>query len=283
MQNAERARRQQLLEDCIYEFSEKLFESDIDARRASLKLLDIYSNNFRHSYSGFFIVILNISNEDNEYNLDFLTENMGLIRKYIENDFESGTKEFQPLYDVIDKLNDHLNLEIGRYNYYSMTDNKVRDAEIKMTETTESLKQAYQDLQKASKNAATMQTELIAVLSIFSAIVITFSGGLTFLGSTITAITDAKQYEAVVLIAIICGDIIFNTIFLMMYLVSKITERNIFVKCKNEDCGGCDNGKCGFLKKIQKKLPYIYYFNMLCFLGIGIDLLVWYLDIVQIL
>lgn len=282
MQKAERARRQTLLEECIYEFSEKLFESDVDSRKATLRLLDIYSNKFRHNYSGFFTVILNIAKEDNGYSLDFLSENMESIRQYIESDFESGTKEFEELYDVIDKLSDHLNLEIGRLNYYSITNNKVRDAEIKMTETTESLKKASIDLHKASKTAATMQTELIAVLSIFSAIVITFSGGLTFLGSTITAITDAQHYEAVVLIAIICGDIIFNTIFLMMYLVSKITERNIFVKCKNKECGGCSEGECNFLKKIRMKLPYIYYFNLMCLFGISIDLLIWYLDIKKI-
>lgn len=283
MQKIERSRRQDALERCIYKLSESLLDTEADARKITLELLDIYNGNFRHSYSGFFTIILTISKEDNNYSLDYLSDNIETVRRYIEDDFESGIKEFQALYSVIDKLSDHISLEIGRLNYYSINDNKIRDMEKRITETTEALKTATANLNEASKKASTMQTELIAVLSIFSAIVITFSGGLTFLGSAMTSITNATRYEAVIIVAIICGVIIFNTIFLMMYLVSKLTERNIYVGCKSKECQECVEKKCNFSKRIRRKMPYVYYFNILAFMGMGVDLIVWFLDIRGIL
>lgn len=283
MQKDERSRRQDALERCIYKLSKSLLGTKTDARKITLELLDIYNGNFRHSYSGFFTIILTISKEDNDYSLDYLSNNIETVRHYIEDDFETGTKEFQTLYSVIDKLSDHISLEIGRLNYYSINDNKIKDMEKRITETTGALNTATANLNEASKNASTMQTELIAVLSIFSAIVITFSGGLTFLGSAMTSIADTVQYEAVIIVAIICGIIIFNTIFLMMYLVAKLTDRNIFVHCKSKDCQECSKKECNFCKRIRLKMPYVYYFNIFAFVGIGIDLIIWLLDIKGIL
>ena len=161
---------------------------------------------------------------------------------------------------------------------------EVSRSEMKKTaEVNTALTEAASELNKASKTASTMQTELIAVLSIFAAIVITFSGGLSYLGSAMTSINQAEHYEAVMMVAIICGMVIFNTIFLMMYLVSKITERNIYARCVTYDCSACDLGKCGGIRRIRKRLPYVFYFNIFGVLGIVIDLIVWFLDIKGIL
>lgn len=279
MLQVERDRRQKELEKCIYEMSKAVLDETSGIRKVSLNLKEIYNSDFRHYYSGFFSVILDISKDENEYSIDFLSENIESLRRYIENDYVEGTKEFEKLYGYIDKLCDHLSLEIGRLNYYSINDNKIRDMERKTVEVNESLRIATKELDKASKTASTMQTELIAVLSIFAAIVITFSGGVSFLGSALTSINMAKYYEAVVMVAIICGMVIFNTIFLMMYLVSKITDRNIYARCRTYDCMACDTTKCNGITRIRKRLPYVFYFNLLAVAGIVIDLFVWYLDI----
>ena len=92
-----------------------------------------------------------------------------------------------------------------------------------------------------------------------------------------TSINNAKHYEVVVLVAIICGMVIFNTIFLLMYLVGKITNRNIYAKCTTEDCS-CEK-KCRGIEKIIKRLPYVYWFNLVAILGIIIYVIVWYCDI----
>lgn len=279
MREIERTRRQAELEKCIYTMAEKLLDKDTGIRKVAITLQELYSNNFRHYYSGFFTVILDISKEDNKYSLDYLSENIEALRCYIEDDYIQGINEFQELNGCIDKLCDHINLEIGRLNYYSINDNKIKDMEKKTSEVTAALSSASDKLERASQKASTIQTELIAVLSIFAAIVITFSGGLSFLGSAMTSVNDAKHYEATIMVALICGIVIFNTIFLMMYLVAKITERNIYARCLTSDCTDCSREKCSSISRIRKRLPYVFYFNILGIIGIFVDLFIWILDI----
>ena len=142
---------------------------------------------------------------------------------------------------------------------------------------TKSLASAQESLEAASKQASSMQTEVISVLSIFAGIAFVFSGGMSFLGSAITSINNATNYELVVLVILLCGLVMFNTIFLMMYLVGRITNRNIFTHCKTSDCT-CQK-QCGGLSKIRKRLPYVFYFNLFSILGVLIDCVIWYLDI----
>lgn len=272
----EKARRQGELEKNICELSEKPLD-DSGIRNTSLKLLEIYRGDFRHNYSSFFQLIVNISRGDKKYSLDYLSDNLENIRSYIEQDFISGTKEFESIYNPLNKLCDNINLEIGRWNYYSQNEQKIEDIKSQSTSLNESMSSATKELERASKQAATIQTELIAVLSIFAAIVVTFSGGLTFLGSVMSSISGVKYYEVVVLVAVICGMVIFNTIFLLMYLVGKITDRNIYAKCNTADCS-CKK-RCGGVTKIRKRLPYVFWFNVACVIGIIVDCAVWYFDI----
>lgn len=272
----ERGRRQGVLEQLIHNLSKKLYD-DSEIRNISLQLLEIYKGDFRHSYSGFFPLILEISKSDQQESLEFLSNNLESIRAHVENDFVTGKKEFEGLYDQLNKLCDHLNLEISRWNYYSQNEQKIEDTNSRMIILDKQMSKATQRMRKATKQAASIQTELIAVLSIFAAIVVTFSGGFTFLGSVMSSINDAEVYEAVAVMAIICGMVIFNTIFLLMYLVGRITERNIYARCKTEDCS-C-RIRCSNLKKIRKRLPYVYYFNLICIMGIIADLIVWWIDL----
>lgn len=272
----ERNRRQIGLEKTILELSVGLLE-DSDIRKISLKLLDIYRGDFRHGYSGFFPLIFEISKDDNNYDLEYLSNNLETIRDYIERDFVSGTQEFSEIQDQVFKLCDHLNLEIGRWSYYAQNDQRIEGALANTIKLNDELGAARSELEKASAQASSMQTEVIAVLSIFAGIVFAFAGGFTYLGSVMTSIKDVQHYEAVVLMAIICGMIVFNTLFLLMYLVGKITKRNIYAKCKSEECS-C-NPACYGLIKIKKRLPYVFYFNLLCMLGIIVDCAVWYCDI----
>lgn len=272
----EKKRRQDALEKRIYELSEKSLD-EAGIRTVSLKLLEIYRGGFRHSYSSFFPIIIEINKEDNQYNKDYLADNLVRISEFVEDDFVSGRKEFEHIYDPLHKLCDNLNTEIARWSHYSKYEQKVEDIKSEIASLNISMSGATEELKRASKQAASIQTELIAVLSIFSAIVVTFSGGFSFLGSVMTSINGAIYYEAVVLEAIICGMVIFNTIFLLMYMVGKITERNIYASCNSKDCS-CTK-RCGGLTRIRKRLPYVFWFNVICIVGIFINFAVWGTDI----
>lgn len=269
----EKNRRQAALEKEIYKLSEELLNTDEEVRGVSLELLEIYKGDFRHSYQGFFPIIVEI-HKDGKYSTDYLTQNLERLCEYIESDFVSGTKEFVNIYGSLNKLCDNLNTEIGRWSHYSQNDQQIEDINNQITFLNGTMSGARRELAKASKQAASIQTELIAVLSIFAAIVVTFSGGFTFLGSVMTSVNGAKYYEAVVLEAIVCGIVIFNTIFLLMYMVGKITERNIYARCKTPDCS-C-NKRCNNINRMRKRLPYVFYFNVVSIVGIIVDCAVWY-------
>lgn len=273
----EKAKRQKELEDIIFKLSERLLEDETDIKKVTIDLVKLYQNNFRHNYSGVFPIIVKIAKDDTPYNIDYLSNNLETLRSFVESDHVSGKNEFTSLYYNLEKLCDHLNLEIGRWSYYSQNEHKIEDIEVKNRTLNEEMQSTVTKLDEANKKADSMQTDIIAVLSIFSGIVISFSGGFTLLGSVMTAVNEAVHYEAVVLVAIISGMVIFNTIFLLMYLVGKITDRNIYARCKSKECS-CEN-PCKGIKKIQKRLPYIFYFNLICVIGIVIDCLVWYFDI----
>lgn len=279
----ETRKRQERLSEQISLLAERILDTQNEEHLETIgRLQKIYADGFKHYYSDFFPVVLEMFKEDNQYNIDYLSSNLEAIRSELELDYSNGTDQFKDIYSQFTKLCDHLNLQISELSVFSKIEARTKDTKVSMDTMTSKLKSATTELEKANKKANSLQTELIAVLSIFAAIVITFSGGITFLGSVMASIKDVAYFESVILAAIVCGMILFNTIFLMMYMVSKITERNIYAKCLTEDCS-CEGGeriyKCNGIRRIRKRLPYIFYFNLFAIIGIIVDMIIWFLDI----
>lgn len=273
----ERQRRQSVLVKKIYELSKWPLE-EIEIRRTALELKELYTPDFRHSYSEFFPVILKID-EDSEFTLDYLTNNIELLRQYVEDDFIEGRKEFIDMHKNFDKLCDHLNLEISRVSYYSQNKQKTEDLSKRMEDVNNDMRIATEKLEKATKKAESIQTELISVLSIFAAIVIAFSGGLSILGNVINSAANTYICKLILLL-LISGFVLFNTIFLLMYLIGKLTGRSVFADCEMEFCNCKVNGKprCYGITKVRKRLPYVYYFNIVIIVFSIIDIIVWCFD-----
>lgn len=272
--------RQEKLSNEIYDLSKRVLNKEKKEHIESIHRLQmIYQDSFKHSYSDFFPILSKIFGESKEYSVEFLMANLETIRLELEEDYNSGKHEFKDIYEKFTKLCDHINLQISQTTYFFSNDNKLNDANITVQQANKDLLEALNALNKANEQTKSLQTELIAVLSIFAAIVMTFSGGFSYLGSVMASINQAKYYEMIVLMAIICGAIIYNTIFLMMYLVSKIIKRNIYARCLTLDCS-CDNPKCkcGGLKRIRRRMPYVFYFNVVAVVGIIIDCAVWFID-----
>lgn len=259
---------------------------DTAIRTVVIKFKALYTDGFRHNYSEIFPLIVEFSKDDNEFNLDYLSNNLQAARDLVELDYISEEKEFVGLYKPLLKLSDHLNLEIGRYNYYSISEQQVKALEkrnqalqTELKETTEKLVQATKELGEAEKKIGSVQTELISVLSIFAAIVLTFSGSMSLLGNALTGMQDTRVFKAVFFV-LLCGFILCNTIFLMMYLVGKITGRNIYAHCKSKDCTCGKDGapKCWGITRVRKRLPYVFWLNLTLILLMIADVVVWYFD-----
>lgn len=129
----------------------------------------------------------------------------------------------------ITKLTDHIILEVQRDRDYRALSNKVRkaqnEAHIEANLLRDEIDKAKRTVKKARKEAQSSKMELVAILSIFAALVIAFSGGLTYLGGTISSSGDAA-IGSTVFSALICGLMLFNIIAFLMIMVVVILRLN---------------------------------------------------------
>lgn len=274
----ESLRRQGELKKYLCEMALTCME-DVAIKEMALKFKSLYTDGFRHNYSEFFPLIVDLSKDDCDYSIDYLSNNLQALRTLVELDYTNGEKEFRGLYKPLLKLSDHINLEIGRYSYYSTNEAKVKDLEKRNSTLQSELKKSTQELIDAKKSVSSVQTELISVLSIFAAIVLTFSGSMNLLGNAFASIATVPGLK-VIFFVILTGLVVFNIIFLMMYIVGKITGRSIYAHCKSKDCTCGENGspKCNGVNRIRKRLPYIFWINITFFIFMVLDVIIWYLD-----
>lgn len=246
----------------IRELAEKLYDTE-DIKKYALRLRDLYTiKDYRHSYSQFFPIINEI-HKDKISSVEYLASNLEALKIMVEKDnLKEAGKEFEALYKPLRKLSDHINLEIARHLNYKEKDERANALESQLKTTRNALDTARSELEIANKKINSIQSELIAVLSIFAAIVMGFSGSLNFLGNTLTQ-SNQLPFANQLLIIFLCGFILINFIFAMMYFVAKITGRNIYARCETLDCT-CKDGKipkCWGITRVRKRLPYIFWLN----------------------
>lgn len=242
--------------------SKSLNEEEV--KRYAYKLRDLYTLEYRHSYSLFFPIITEIE-KDKSSSVEYLTSNLATLKEIVEHDKLKDNKEFEKLYLPLFKLTDHINLEIARYLNYVEKD-------LQTTSLEQKIEQAKNELRGATRKIKSVQGELIAVLSIFAAIVMTFSGGLNILNGVLAGCNDLVFSERI-LFLLICGFILINFIFAMMYFIAKITDRSIYARCETENCT-CKNNKspkCCGITRIRKRLPYVFWLNIAILILMGLN------------
>ena len=85
----------------------------------------------------------------------------------------------------------------------------------------------------------------IAILGIFSGIVLGFSTEIKLLTETFSNINN-MNVKNMLLYLLIVGFIAFNTLFMLMYAVSKIANQSIAASCKGRECESCpENHRAG--------------------------------------
>lgn len=214
-----------------------------------LRLESIYYNtgsaNFRHYYSDIFACLTLIDGDPSLGNLDVLAQNMNTLKegyKSVNRDDDGNTIDIGK--EII-KLYDHINLDISRINYskrmanessselakarllISELDQKIKDSETARTEAIEHLNnesiKLKEEVRTGQKN---MQNEYITILGIFAAIVLAFTGGLTFSTSVLENIEKATPYR-ILAIVLILGLILFNLIWLLIDFLRDINGKSI--------------------------------------------------------
>lgn len=267
MRSEDIRRHQNELNDLVRELSNTAIREE-DCEAYLQKFAQIYRDGFHHQYSAFHPVlqqIMDSSAADYEVS-EFLTANLNVISKYIADmehtDMSLESTNHQSVNSAIYKLCDHINLELTRINEQRNQASRLQELYARIGDAQTELVRAKTDAEKARKKVNKAQTDMLAILSVFSAVILAFMGGMTFLGGAMSSISETRVYKFVIACCI-CGFIIFNTIFLLLYVVSKIIEKPIYARCESPDCT-CDHGKpkCCALSRVRKRLPYVFYFNV---------------------
>ena len=285
------------------------------------RLVSIYSGEYRHSYSEIFNTLQGIFAKDFEESVA-LGENLNTLKEYIDQQLresqvdEDKHKRIQKTAIKFNKLADHIRLEIGRYNFFQKLfndkqndstgrglggvkkeeldelDGKIKKLEKDFEPVRTSTIKAEQKLDQVDDKMESNTMSSITVITIFSAVVLTFSGGVTFEASVFSGISKASQYRLVFVIAL-TGFILFNTIFLLIYLVGKLTGKTVSSRCKYFQSTGvqrgrsmtyavCGEGRCkknystaSALCRIWHKHSYVLAINLILLLILYEDYIFW--------
>lgn len=234
------------------------------------KFKKIYDQGFRHSYSSLTGIILRINKEEDGA-FGCVLDNLSSIKERTGDD---------KLAKSLDKLYDHLSLEYIRLDQLNVEYNQKIASLRHMINHVEREKEQLEDsfsqkISKLEEEANKSKTEVVTILSIFAAIVLTFMGGMSFTSSTFTGIANTSIYRLIG-IEIICGLVIFNTISTLVYLISRIVDKKISVKCKTDEC--CCTNECWAFNKLRKKYPLIFWFNIIMMTLLLVDVFAWCID-----
>lgn len=277
------------------------------------QLKKIYANKYRHTYADIFFKLQEIIAHHDSEVLEILGENLIVLKEKIEtliveNPDDENLKITLSGYK---KLADHINLEIGRYNFIRLqlvndktgkcfeiqTGPTVIDKEIecKIDKLEEDIKkmrpiatQAQRELDKLDSRLESNKISSITTLTIFSAVVLAFSGGITFEVGMLQGMASASAYRLVFIVAL-TGFVLFNTIFALLYLVGKLAGKSISTKCTycssdfDDDAKRrCGEGVCtkdlatgSVLCQIIHKYSYVLIINIILLLVMYSDFFLW--------
>ena len=256
------------------EFCDILFElaknqeilQDKGTRQEMYKRLEAlyYSPNkedrYRHFYSDIFTVLTQIQQASNQGDINILGQNLSLIRAGYNPQNRDEQGNIIDISDSIRKLYDHVSLDIARISYSDAGDRKTA-GETAIVDMQSQLNQIKIEIDKAKIAQNNVETELgkqqreyIAILGIFAAIVLAFTGGIAFSTSVLKSINTVSVYR-ITMVSLIIGLVLINVLFGLFYYVDRLV-----------------NG----LQKNRKKLKPLLFSNVILCVLLSITIIAWY-------
>lgn len=177
--------------------------------------------------------------------------------------------------DNIEKLLEHILLEIPRASQNSKMKTQVSTISMMNRKIREESKKFKEEISKHEIKMEKMQGEFISILSIFSAIIIAFFGGINLLGSALTNIEKCSKYRLITIVLIV-GLIMFNIIYMLLYTISRLIKRNIGSRRKERLCKKC-NENLG-LKCLLIRYPLICCYNFIIIALLLLTIMLYVID-----
>lgn len=230
------------LESILYDLaeSEEVLQDADKCNRMYRRLEALYldGGEFRHYYHDIYMVIAFIKNNPEFGSADVLAQNIGSVWE----NYSCKDKK-RDVTDKIQKLYDHINLEVARMAYADSGDEQLRKVEEikklherikRVTEDASNLEALSNKAEISATNAAksaeetetkvsSLQKEYVAIMGIFAAIVMSFAGGMSF---TINIINNLSQIETreLLWVTLVAGIVIVNLVFVLVYFINRIVN-----------------------------------------------------------
>lgn len=222
----------------------------------------------RHSYADVSAYVYEVDAGDIEY----LIRNLQCIYNNFDKNGDSDNKL------KIFKIIDHIELESNREFEVSKSSTvdivqKISRAvkenlESALTKMDAKEKEINSIIREEKKSIENIQTNMIAVLGIFSAIIVAFFGGLDFLGSVLNNMHRVSAYRLTFISCIFLIGL-FNIVFILLYCVAKLTNKKLWSNCTS--CSTYKNNNKILLlgnsfNCLFKKYPFVIIYNI--FMGL---------------
>ena len=181
------------------------------------KFSKIYCGKFRHWYSR----ISDYLGSKTPDVYSTLANGLHLVADYVKKHHP----ECDEVNTGINKLLDHVDLEsirIDRMEAVRCFSDETKDLYAK---TAQFAQEAKGEAQEAQENVSRYHEQSIAILGIFSAVVLAFMGGLSFSSSVLENFASVSMFRLIITIVLL-GFVVFNTIFVLLRFVLHITHKN---------------------------------------------------------
>lgn len=230
----ELAKSQELLQDATYRFNmykrlEALYDAEPNTKR------------FRHFYTDIFSVLTQVQQNPELGDINILGQNLDIIRNGYnpQNKTVDGQRTID-VSDAINKLYDHVNLDIARIAYSDGADRRI-SGESSLETLQAQINSVYTEVQKVQvinkdfeatekklsdveSKLNNSQKEYISILGIFAAVVLAFTGGIAFSTSVLNNIAQASIYRMVG-ISLLIGLVLVNVLFGLFYYINSLVNK----------------------------------------------------------
>ena len=239
---------------------------DKTAEQYAEELNDYYNSGHYNLYSATYQWMRRDAADDSD--MEYLSINFDQIIAAYKRIYPADARGLER----VTKLADYILLEQARKGVQSSLELDVKRNLGEAKRTLDELKSLKEDIEDSRKESS---AQTITVLSIFTGIAMAFFGGFSLLGSAF----DSLQYgvPAVAIVSLIVGLILFNTIFVFLYVASKISG-NPISGCGNRECISCQDdceGKESWRKRLSKRYQFIYVVNKVLLVVLAVFVIIY--------
>lgn len=206
------------------------------------KFYDKYERHQYHSISKYISEKEMVDDDEISYLLNNIDYTKFLLRKDSNRMTELLQKEnisisAHDLEIKLEKLYDHISLDETRLaSNQRMINESKRMLEENILDTVNEvirdLKSSFNELNN-SQNA-----NIITIVGIFSAIIFVFFGGISGISSVISSLKEIGDLNKLIFLCVIIGTIMFDIVFMLLYSISKMVDKNIGSTIKVEYYNG---------------------------------------------